>query len=66
MGGPLGAAPRRDLRMPAAGAAAWGGGLLALLAPLPVTLGVAALGALALLAATAVRCLLYTSDAADD
>ena len=41
--------------MPAAGAAAWAGGLLALLAPLQVTLGVAALGLLALLAATAVR-----------
>ena len=38
--------------MPAAGAAAWGGGLLGLLAPLPVTLGLAALAVLALLAAT--------------
>ena len=41
--------------MPSAGAAAWGGGLLALLAPLPLTLGVVVLGTVALLAATAVR-----------
>ena len=46
---------RRDLRMPAAGLAAWGGGLLALLAPLPVTVGVAAAGLVAVLAVVGVR-----------
>ncbi|MET1059827.1 MAG: ComEC/Rec2 family competence protein [Nocardioides sp.] len=52
---PAGGAPRRDLRMPAAGAAAWSGGLLAMLAPLPVTVGVAAVSVVALLAAIGVR-----------
>ena len=40
--------------MPAAGVAAWGGGLVALLAPLPVTSGVAAAGVVAVLAAVGV------------